>query len=65
MRLILKCRRSLVALVGIACVTYLGATGAAEAPYAIAAICAALAGSNAYERKPAHAAPPADARPTD
>lgn len=58
MKHIIKCRRSIVSLVGIACVTYLGAGGAAEAPYAIAAICAALAGANAYQSRPARAAAP-------
>ena len=44
-----KCRRSLIALFAICCLTFIGATKGTDVSMAIAGIVAAVAGSNAYE----------------
>jgi hypothetical protein len=51
MKSILRCRRSILALVGIACLTALGLAKGADVAMSIAAICGAVAGANAFEGK--------------
>lgn len=48
---LLKCRRSLIAIIAIACLTYLGArAGTTDVSASIAAIAMALAGANSFEK---------------
>jgi hypothetical protein len=48
---ILKCRRSIIAIFAIGCLTYLGLKNGTDVSVAIAGIVAAVAGSNAYQGK--------------
>ncbi|NVM33954.1 MAG: hypothetical protein HWN81_00060 [Candidatus Lokiarchaeota archaeon] len=48
---IFKCRRSSIALIGIAILTFLGYTKGLDVSMAISGIVLAVAGSNAYEKK--------------
>lgn len=49
MKKILSCRRSVIALFGIACLTVLGYTKGIDVSLAIAGIVASVAGANSYE----------------
>ena len=49
MKKIWTCRRSIIALVGIACLTYLGYTKDLDVALAISGIVLSVAGSNSYE----------------
>jgi len=51
MNKILKCRRSIVCLVAIGCLTYLGYSKGLDVSLAIATVAGALCGANAYESK--------------
>jgi len=46
---ILQCRRSLIAVFSIACLTYLGVERGIDVSIAIAGIVAAVCGANSYE----------------
>lgn len=51
MRRIISCRRSIVAVVGIAACLGINLNSGADTSGAIAMICAALAGANAFEQR--------------
>lgn len=51
MKKLLDCRRSIIALIGISCLTFLGYTKGMDVSMAISGVCLAVAGSNAYEKK--------------
>ena len=48
---ILKCRRSIIALIGISVLTFLGYTKGIDVSMAISGIVLAVAGSNALEKR--------------
>ena len=48
---LLSCRRSKIALVAIACLTWLGCTQAFDVSLAIASVAIGIAGANAYQKK--------------
>lgn len=50
MKKFLNCRRSVIAVFSIACLTYLGASRGIDTSIAIAGIVAAVCGANSYER---------------
>jgi hypothetical protein len=54
MRKLLNCRRSIIALVGIGCLTWLGLENGTDVSIAISAIVAGIAGSNAWENRGAN-----------
>jgi hypothetical protein len=51
MKKLFNCRRSILALVGLVCLTFLGFTNKLDVSLAISAIVASVAGSNAWEKK--------------
>lgn len=51
MKKIFNCRRSILAIIGIACLTYLGYANKLDVSLAVAGIVTAVAGANAYEKK--------------
>ncbi len=48
---IFRCRRSSLALLGMACLTWLGLKNGTDVSLAIAGIVAGVAASNAYQKK--------------
>jgi hypothetical protein len=62
MKKILDCRRSIIALVGIGCLTWLGLAKGIDISgiaLAISGIVASVSGANAWEKRSAQAAAPA------
>lgn len=51
MKKILSCRRTITSLFAISCLTGLGIAKGMDVSMAIAGICAALSGANAFENK--------------
>lgn len=51
MRKILNCRRSILALISIACLTFLGYTKGMDVSIAISTVVLAVAGANAYQSR--------------
>jgi hypothetical protein len=51
MKKLFQCRRTFIAFVGIVSLTVLGLCKGIDTSMAIAGICAALSGANAYESK--------------
>lgn len=58
MKEIYKCRRSIVALVAIGCLTALGLIKGMDVATSIAAVSAALGAANAYSGRPANGPTP-------
>lgn len=50
MKKIWSCRRSIIGLVGIACLTFLGYTKGLDVSMALSGVVLAIASSNAYEK---------------
>lgn len=50
MKKLFSCRRSLIALFSIACLTFLGYSRGIDVSLAIAGIVASVAGANSYQR---------------
>lgn len=62
MKKIMNCRRSIIALVGICCLTWLGLAKGVDISgiaLAISGIVASVSGANAWEKRGAQAAAPA------
>jgi len=51
MKRIFNCRRSIISIIAIACLTYLGVVNGTDVSVAIAGIVAAVASSNAYQAR--------------